>query len=305
MRSRGPCPRLAAVLAAALVWLALMPPAAALESEADRLWRFAASLMREQEYERAVTEYKRFASYFPDDPRIPACGLAAAAAYARAGHTAKAVAAYNRLVEVYAGSATAEEAAYGAAAASFAGRDYAAAAQALERFPAPAHDPELAGRARLLQAWSLLRLWRTAEARRVLEAVPDDNPHAAAARTLARQIRNAAAVPRKSPRTAGLLSALLPGAGQAYTGRYREALTSFLLNGAFTWASVGLFRHGDEVAGALLGFFETGWYTGGIFGAVNDAHKFNRRARGVFLQGLAVQVPPPRRLPGEPPSGAP
>ena len=57
-----------------LVLVTLVPACAetglaTVSKEADRLFAFAASLMEEKDYYRAITEYKRFVSYFPDDHR--------------------------------------------------------------------------------------------------------------------------------------------------------------------------------------------------------------------------------------------
>ncbi|MBW2651408.1 MAG: hypothetical protein JRC66_10550, partial [Deltaproteobacteria bacterium] len=40
------------------------------------------------------------------------------------------------------------------------------------------------------------------------------------------------------------------------------------------------------VTGGIVTFFELGWYSGNIYSAVSSAHKFNRRTKKDFLQGL-------------------
>lgn len=80
----------------------------------------------------------------------------------------------------------------------------------------------------------------------------------------------------KSPSLAGALSAVVPGAGQLYVGRQRDALVAFLLNGLFIWGAVEAFNDGSVGVGALLATFEIGWYGGNIYTAINGAHKLNR-----------------------------
>ena len=72
-------------------------------------------------------------------------------------------------------------------------------------------------------------------------------------------------LPKKTPGTAGILAAVIPGAGHLYTERQQDALVAFLLNGAFIWGAVELFRHDNYVAGGILTFFEFGWYGGNNF----------------------------------------
>ncbi len=69
---------------------------------------------------------------------------------------------------------------------------------------------------------------------------------------------------------------MLPGAGQLYAGRPRDAGLAFALNAAFILGALESFESGNEVVGSILVFFERGWYTGNIFNAANGAHKYNR-----------------------------
>ena len=91
-------------------------------------------------------------------------------------------------------------------------------------------------------------------------------------------------IPQKSPATAGVLAAFLPGAGHLYCGRYRDATVAFLLNGAFIWGMVEAFEHKNYVVGGILTFFELGWYSGNIYSAVASAHKVNRKKKQEYLE---------------------
>lgn len=82
---------------------------------------------------------------------------------------------------------------------------------------------------------------------------------------------------KKSVKKAQTLNALLPGAGFLYVGQKQSALTSFLLNGLFIWASVHFYTKGNYAAGAIFTSFETGWYFGGIYGAGESAKLYNER----------------------------
>jgi len=87
------------------------------------------------------------------------------------------------------------------------------------------------------------------------------------------------ALEKKSPRTAGTLSALVPGLGQLYVGRPRDAFVAFLLNGLFIWGIVEAVEADNWGAATALGAVELGWYSGNIYSAVSGAHKYNEKKR--------------------------
>lgn len=82
----------------------------------------------------------------------------------------------------------------------------------------------------------------------------------------------------KSPTIAGLLSAVLPGSGQVYSGAYQSAALAFLLNGIFGWSTVELIQArltGPAVASGMV------WsvvYAGNILNASKSASQFNDSA---------------------------
>lgn len=82
---------------------------------------------------------------------------------------------------------------------------------------------------------------------------------------------------KKSTRTAQLLNTFLPGTGYLYVGQTQSAITAFLLNGVFIWASVYFFQHGNTAAGIIFTSLETGWYFGGIYGAGQETKFYNER----------------------------
>ena len=82
---------------------------------------------------------------------------------------------------------------------------------------------------------------------------------------------------KKSVSRAQTYNAILPGAGFLYVGQKQSALTSFLLNGLFIWASIHFYSKGNYAAGAVFTSLETGWYFGGIYGAGESAKLYNER----------------------------
>ena len=82
---------------------------------------------------------------------------------------------------------------------------------------------------------------------------------------------------KKSTQTAQLLNTFIPGSGYLYVGQTQSAITAFLLNGVFIWASCYFFQHGNPAAGIIFTSLEAGWYFGGIYGAGQEAKFYNER----------------------------
>jgi uncharacterized membrane protein len=89
-------------------------------------------------------------------------------------------------------------------------------------------------------------------------------------------------VPRRSPAAAGLLSLVLPGAGQLYAGHAGDAAMAFLASGVLGLWSYSLVRSGVEDergwrigAGAALGTVATFTWSSNVFGAVRGARRTN------------------------------
>lgn len=78
-----------------------------------------------------------------------------------------------------------------------------------------------------------------------------------------------------SPQKARFLNAVFPGAGYAYVGQKKTALTSFLINALFITAAYQFFDRGYAALGLITASIETGWYFGGINGAGIAAAEHN------------------------------
>ncbi len=105
-------------------------------------------------------------------------------------------------------------------------------------------------------------------------------------------------LPEKSPWMAGLLAAILPGAGHLYSGRTRDAALVFSVNGAFVAATLEAIQKDNHALAGGLAMAELLWYSGNIFSAVGSAHKYNRIVRTQLLDEIRLpaewveQLPP-------------
>jgi tetratricopeptide (TPR) repeat protein len=263
---------------------ATIAPTEPIGLSADQLLIFAEQLMREGEYFRAITEYRRFLFYYPDEPRRAMVHLHRPGILSReklCGSPAnfRSYAAlfkhrYGKQAWLWQGESLIRQGQYTTAEQLY--------TEITESFP---HD-KIGQQARYQRAWTLLyrRQWRDA-ATQFQQVAPDSDLYQSA-QLLAQEAFVGERLPTKSPVLAGILSGLLPGSGQLYNGRLGDALLAFFLNSLFIVGAVEAVHNDAPTVAGILSFFEAGWYAGNVYGAINSANKYNRHATEIFLRNL-------------------
>lgn len=79
----------------------------------------------------------------------------------------------------------------------------------------------------------------------------------------------------KSPSGSAVMSALIPGAGQVYSGFYSAGLLSFISVAAFLAGGIHYKKEGNQSRAGVLFFFSGLFYAGNIYGAYNAASLAN------------------------------
>jgi outer membrane protein assembly factor BamD (BamD/ComL family) len=250
---------------------------------------FANSLFHEQDYYRAITEYKRFLHLHPDSPTAVDVRYAIGLAYFRSEKWDVAAEAFQAVREADPAGAAGSRATLMAAEAAYRKGDFPEALDAFSAFVRHhSADPSVVdARMRIVQCY--LQLGNIRHARDQAAKVHEENAADLRMKTLLTETAAVQDVPAKSPALAGTLSALVPGAGQLYIGRPRDAGVSFLINGSMIALAAVAFHNDEPVAGGIVALVELSWYTGNIYGAVNGAHKYNRHQRRRFVDSLDVQ----------------
>jgi tetratricopeptide (TPR) repeat protein len=259
--------------------------------EGGKQFAFAESLFQERDYFRAITEYKRFAFLYPGDAaRVEASRFRIGECYFLAERWEEAVEAFRQFVREFPLSPRVDEALLYMGAAEKKRKRYDEALSLFDAVAERGQAREHRNRGVYEGALVLLEKGDWQGARERFLRVGEDSPLRRPALVYFDGLQKEKDLPRKDPAVAGTLAAILPGAGHLYTDRPKDALVAFLLNGAFIWAAVELFDDGNTVAGAVVTFFELGWYTGNIYSAVGSAHKYNRRIRDDHLKTLKEQA---------------
>lgn len=87
----------------------------------------------------------------------------------------------------------------------------------------------------------------------------------------------------RKPSLAGILSAVIPGAGYIYSDRTQTGIISFIVNGLFVWSVKDAIKSKNYGIASALGFFGIGWYIGNIVGSGKAAIDFNKKVRNDFI----------------------
>jgi TolA-binding protein/TM2 domain-containing membrane protein YozV len=242
--------------------------------------------MHEGEYFRAVTEYRRFLFSFPQDPRQAMVHFRIALALYRGQQYEEALHLFREVAHRYPDSSYGKQAWLWQGESLLRQTQYKAAEQLYTQLLEQFSDDEIGQLARYQRGWTLLYQRKWQEASRQFRQLTPESALFRVAHRLADEVLDGEHLPTKSPLVAGILSGLLPGSGQLYNGRAGDALLAFFLNGLFIAGIAQAVTQGELAAAGILSFFEAGWYAGNVYGAINGAHKHNRRAEESFLRNL-------------------
>lgn len=102
-------------------------------------------------------------------------------------------------------------------------------------------------------------------------------------------------IPTKSPLAAGILSAIIPGAGQVYTQHYFDGIQALTFVSAFGYATYAAYQYnksaGNSHAGTIaLGILTGIFHTSNILGAVKTADYRNQKATDDFMGAIRTQA---------------
>ena len=92
--------------------------------------------------------------------------------------------------------------------------------------------------------------------------------------------------PYKSEALAGILSAIIPGAGKIYTKEYGDGITAFLLTGLFAYLAYTNFEHDHPTRAWIFTALGAGFYAGNIYGSIASAQIFNAKINFEFDEGV-------------------
>jgi hypothetical protein len=227
----------------------------------EQVWNLAEALLAEGEYYRAVTEYKRVVNYFPGGAHATEAQERIGLALILGGEPRQAL----KLAEAQLQNALPSS------------RDRWLVIRAIAWMDLDAEEP------------FPLRRPNIDHARSDLRAVSPAFPDRSRLDGFLTALNEPPDAPRKSPLLAGTLSAVLPGSGSLYVGRYAEGALTFFLNALLISGTATAFHEHQEGLGVGLGVLALAFYGGGIYAAASGAHKSNDRADATYLDRQRVR----------------
>src|SRR5215510_10042723 len=279
-----------------VLWASASPGIAQAQQDAltdTSVYDFGLHLFRLGDYYRAITEFKRFSLLFPHDARQPAVQLLIGLALQEDKAYDDAFIHFEHWPLTDDPTDATRVAAFKLGELRFLQGQYRQAVLSFQDFLDTYPDGPLVSQTRYMLGLSWALDGQFAQAQRALEAVPGRDPLASRALALQEELRLTPPLQGKSPQVAGILSGILPGAGHLYAGKPLQAVTAFALNGAFLGGAAYAMHEKLNVTGAILLFFETGWYLGGINSARDAARDANRRQQRAFTEHLQATYAPP------------
>lgn len=248
-------------------------------------------LFAQGNYDAAITEYKRFLFFHPEDARVGEVYHNIGLAYRAQGLWTEAITSLRTATHHATDDESKSEYRLDLAVTLIATQDYDLARLELIRVTMRTPSALLYRRALFLRGVASIYQFRWNEAREVLKDWITDE-------RLDALFDEAVNTPRKSIRIARILSTILPGAGQVYAGSWRGGVNALLLNSALGFLTVdaALDRHYTD---ALLwgGLVFWRYYRGNTFRAGQAAEQFNERriqqAAEAILQRLQEIVDAP------------
>ena len=240
------------------------------------IYKFSLNLFETGEYYRAITEAKRYISVFPAGKRADDLYKLIGDSYLMSREWKQAIDSYKLFMIRFPSSQYVPSVLINTAIAHIKIQEYSEAEELFERVIANGSSQQIY-RSVLWKILLLIQQGRFEEAESMLD---DDFIKEQISKELGiieKTIGVKKNVNYKSPKLAGFMSALLPGSGQVYNERYKDASSSFVLNALFIAGAWIAFDDGNPALGALLTIFAIGWYKGNIYSAVNGAHKYNKK----------------------------
>lgn len=235
------------------------------------------AFMAEEDYYRAITEYKKLIFLFPDSEHLPGALYQIGLAYYNGKDYESAVKSFARVRQTYAASYFSSAALHEGLSYEKLGRDDAAALAYERSRMFNASHPDAAN-AHLSIVLNAAEHDDIAKVRSELNDFQVNYPEKVSVpltQELFSLIDTYEAQPKKSPGLAGTMSAIIPGSGQAYANHYKDGLMAFAVNGLFIAATIAAIDNRNYALAGIVGGIGVPFYVGNIYGAANAAQKWN------------------------------
>ncbi len=242
------------------------------------LLSMADSLFSYENYDEAITEYKRYNFFHPDSKNSGYIYLKIGLCYQRIGNFKKSMDAFYTSIKLSDDDSLKNESRISIAVSSIANKNYDYALKELQNVINNSNNPKIKRKADFLKTVTYIYLKNWDAASNSFRVFKNDssynsNSHIIFIDSILNQGNE---LELKSPQKAEILSTFLPGSGQFYNGFYKDAFNAFTLNGLNFYITYYLINKDLYIkAGLYFLYFGLRYYNGNRYHAHQGAIVFN------------------------------
>jgi hypothetical protein len=245
--------------------------------EDNHILRFGDELSSEGEYYRAITEYRRFLSYYPQDINVPKTKLKIANCLLNGGKPLEAIEWCRRVQQLDNDTIIRWDIKLIMAQCFLKLENYSETQKVLsDVVENKLLSSFYTDNAHYMLGLSYVGDGKWGIASKQFKMVSDSAPYKEKLNKYSIDVLQGNGLSLKNPSLATLLS-IVPGLGYLYTGNIQTGISSIIVNGVFGWGTYNAFRKDEKGVGIVIGIFSVGWYTGNIYGGYASAVRYDER----------------------------
>ncbi len=248
-------------------------------------FQFAEHCFNKGYYGRAIVEYERFIYFFPFSEKNEVARYKMGLSYSQNNQYDNAINTFNSIIEDCSDTEYSFKSYIEISRVYLLKKAYSISLTTLNNLITIASDQAILDQAYYEKAWIYMEMGLWEKAIECLKKVSPENEDTYNIKETLKGLAKKDGIKTKDPELAGFLS-VLPGAGHLYCERPRDALISFILNGAMIFAAYEAFDNDLYGVGGIISFLELGFYSGNIYSAISSAHKYNHDEKLRFLEHL-------------------
>ena len=235
-------------------------------------------------YDAAITEYKRFLFFQPDDDRVPEIYHRIGILQRNLGLLREAIDSIRQAVIRTSDKEQKSEYRINLAVTLIANKDYDLARLELIKVLIRNPSEALYKRTLFLQGVTYTYQFRWEEAHETLKNYSQDEK-------LDELFQKTDNLPYKSKLVAKILSGILPGSGQIYSGNWKSGLNAFALNSAFGYVTVDSILDQNYVDAIMWTYFIfQRYYQGNLYRAGRAVDEYNDEVNRSFADSILTRL---------------
>jgi tetratricopeptide (TPR) repeat protein len=255
--------------------------------------RYADELYREGSYARAALQYRRLYSFFPDNPHAPLYLFRAGISQMKCRTWLDAVATFERFLDEHGNDSLVDQVLVNLARCNAELGESQEARRLYHSLISTHPASSYADDCYIMVGVSLAfeKRWREAGAHlENMSTVFPESSLLSLSEYLADLSFQGNDLPERSPLFAALLSGMIPGSGQIYSGRFWDGVSSFLINALLGYANYRMWEDDDLTGTCFFGWLGATFYLGNIYGGFQAAKYYSREQQRLHYRKIEEAV---------------